>query len=241
MITTTTKNSSSRSSSLLISNKGDMSDSTRSTVSTSTVSTVDSMESEGSIAVFNYSQKQEQEETPSCSSTTCRKSVRFSNVCTLRHTIHLNDYTAQEVEASFWSEDEMAFLNERTATIIRKMEGRRGGKQEQQHVMYCTRGLEKYASEERRRIFKARQGQYEAVMVVEELEICGTRLDAHGTVVTDVAGSSDQVVDGNGDYYYYYYADLLCKTCQHISSQSRLEARRRALQDEQYISNQRLF
>jgi hypothetical protein len=67
----------------------------------------------------------------------------------------------------------------------------------------------------------ARQCQYEAVMVVEELMMTQTRMDA-----VEVQGEEDDVDDNT------YYANLLAQACRHISSPCVEEALPRAPIDE---------
>jgi hypothetical protein len=157
-------------------------------------------------------------------------SVTFSSVCTMRRTIHINDYTPEELHACFWQVDELAVINERNAHMIVYMElleeGLQQQNQEQKHEQQhqgqqpYTRGLEHHTSRARRHRVMARQCQYEAVMVVEELMMTKTRLDA-----VEV-GVGEEVDDDS------YYANLLAEACRHISFSCSEEAVRRARFDE---------
>jgi hypothetical protein len=145
----------------------------------------------------------------------------------MRRTLHINDYTPEEHRACFWQDDELAVINERNANMIVYIEMQEQGRkqQQQQHEQKqrpYTRGLEHHTSQARRRKMTARQCQYEAVMVVEELMMTKTRFDA----VVEVQGEEDDVDDNT------YYANLLAEACRHISHPCLEEALRRAQIDE---------
>jgi hypothetical protein len=143
----------------------------------------------------------------------------------MRRTLHINDYTPEELHACFWQDDELAVINERNAHMIVHMElleeglqQQNQGQQQEQHQYQgkqpYTRGLEHHTNRARRRRMMARQCQYEAVMVVEELKMTQTRFDRVG-IEADV----DDIA---------YYANLLAEACRHISSPCSEEAIRTA-------------
>jgi hypothetical protein len=143
----------------------------------------------------------------------------------MRRTLHINDYTPEELRASFWQDVELAFINERNAQMIvylEMLEERQQLKHEnkqQQGQKPSTRGLEHHTSQARRRKMTARLCQYEAVIVVEGLMMTKTRLDA-----VEVQGD---VVDDSA-----YCANLLAEACRQISSPCVEQAVRRARFDE---------
>jgi hypothetical protein len=153
-------------------------------------------------------------------------SVTFSTVCTVRRTLHINDYTPEELLSCFWQDDELAFINEGNAQVIVYMEMLEERQQvkhqnkQQQGQQPHTRGLEHHTGQARRRKVTARQCQYEAVVVVEELMMTETRLDA-------VEVGVGEEVDDNS-----YLFNLLAEACRHISSPCSEEAMRRARFDE---------
>jgi hypothetical protein len=142
----------------------------------------------------------------------------------MRRTLHINDYTPEELLSCFWQDDELAFINERNAQVIVYMEmleqGHQQRQEQEQKQRPYTRGLEHHTSQARRRKMTARQCQYEAVIVVEGLMMTKTRFDA-----VEVQGEEE--VDDNT-----YYANLLAEACRHISSPCLEEALRRARFDE---------
>lgn len=170
----------------------------------------------------------------------CSNTVSFAPTCQVRKILHVNDFSEDEIQASWFTGREMKRLQERNAAMVQFLDAattKQSTNKQQQRRKLCTRGLDQLTPQAIRRKARVRRALYEAVKTVDEMAAAAAASAASSSCFDNNelnVNLDDESKDTDHDKDQTDEQDLsllLATACQHLTGTSIVDAYRRGLED----------